>query len=283
MVRRNGIPVRVRRVSSELKELRLRSGLSAEEVASALGISMSKLSRMETGQRGLCVDDVSALLGLYRVPALRRDELLALVRSGANRNWWQVKGPHLPEMWDDLVRFEKEAAAVHNYETMVVPGLLQTSEYAAAIAEGTDPDLTPAEVDSIVVARMARQKVLHSSAAPTFDFLIEQSVLERVVASCGLMYRQIRHLISAATRDNVVVRLTPSSLGAHPGMEGPFVLMEFRNHADLVHLENRSSSAFLEEAEHVAVAKNSLSRLHDVALSAGESIEFMATIAAELA
>lgn len=283
MVRRNGIPVRVRRVSSELKELRLRSGLSAEEVASALGISMSKLSRMESGQRGLCVDDVSALLGLYRVPALRRDELLALVRSGADRNWWQVKGPHLPEMWDDLVRFEQEAVSVHNYETMVVPGLLQTSEYAAAIAEGTDPALSPAEVDSIVVARTARQKVLHASAAPTFDFLIEQSALERVVGGRGLMYRQIRHLISAASRDNVAVHLLPSSLGAHPGMEGPFVLMAFRNHADLVHLENRSSSAFLEEVEHVVLAKNSLSRLHDVALSAGDSIEFMATIAAELA
>lgn len=86
-----GVPVRVRRVSSELRELRLRSGLGAEEVSTALGISMSKLSRMENGQRGLQVDDVAALLGLYRVPAKRREELLELVRNAAKPNWWQVQ------------------------------------------------------------------------------------------------------------------------------------------------------------------------------------------------
>ena len=102
------VPVRVRRVSSELRELRLRSGLAAEEVARSLGMSMSKLSRMETGQRGLFPDDVAALLGLYRVPAERREELLALVRNGANRNWWQVQDGRLPAMWEDLIRFEKE-------------------------------------------------------------------------------------------------------------------------------------------------------------------------------
>lgn len=277
-----GMPVRVRRVSSELKELRLRSGLSGEEVAAALGMSMSKLSRMETGQRGLYADDVSALLGLYRVPAKRREEILALVRNGADRNWWQVKGGHLPEMREDLVRFEKEASAVHNYETMVVPGLLQTSEYAAAIAEGTDPGLGPAEVDSIVVARIARQSVLHSGTAPTFAFLIEQGALKRMVGGAGLMYRQLRHLISAASRDNVAVHVLPESLGAHPGLEGPFVLMEFQNHADLVHLENRASSAFLEEAEHVAAAKDSLRRMYDVALTTKASIEFVSAIADEL-
>ena len=111
------VPVRVRRVSSELRELRLRSGLAAEEVARSLGMSMSKLSRMETGQRGLFPDDVAALLGLYRVPAERREELLALVRNGANRNWWQVQDGRLPAMWEDLIRFEKEAVAIRNYET----------------------------------------------------------------------------------------------------------------------------------------------------------------------
>jgi transcriptional regulator with XRE-family HTH domain len=280
---RVGVPVRVRRVSSELRELRLRSGLGAEEVAGALGFSMSKLSRMENGQRGLFADDVAALLGLYRVPAERRDELLKLVRNAANPNWWQVQGGRLPAMWADIIRFEKEAIAIHNYETMVIPGLLQTSEYAATILEGNGRDLKPAEVNALVGARMNRQTLLHSATAPAFEFLIEQSALERVVGSAGLMYRQLRQLISAASRDNVSVRVLPASLGAHPGLEGPFMLLEFKTHEDLVYLENRGSTAFLEEVEHVADAKSVLRRLCDDALSQEDSNQLIAHIADGLA
>lgn len=279
---RTGVPVRVRRVSSELRELRLRSGLAAEEVARSLGMSMSKLSRMETGQRGLYPDDVAALLGLYRVPAERREELLALVRNGANRNWWQVQDGRLPAMWEDLIRFEKEAVAIHNYETMVVPGLLQTSEYAAALAEGTDPDLTPRDIETLVTARMSRQMIFDSAKAPHFEFLVEQSILSRPVGSAGLMYRQLRHLISATSRENVTLLVLPLAAGVHPGVEGPFVLLEFEHHADLVFLENRWSSAFLEEVEHVAGAKESLRRLCDVALSPQDSVELIERTADEL-
>lgn len=184
---RPGVPVRVRRVSSELRELRLRSGLGAEEVAGAMGFSMSKLSRIENGQRGLYADDVAALLGLYRVPAERRDALLNLVRTASSPNWWQVGG-HLPVL-EDLIRFEKEAVSFHNYETMLVPGLLQTSEYTAALCEGSGRAFTAAEVHQFVNARMARQTLLHAGNAPSFAFLIEQGVLERRIGGPGVMYR----------------------------------------------------------------------------------------------
>ncbi|MCX2732384.1 helix-turn-helix transcriptional regulator [Saccharopolyspora sp. NFXS83] len=278
-----GMPVRVRRVSSELKELRLRSGLSGEEVAAALGMSMSKLSRMETGQRGLYADDVSALLGLYRVPAKRREEILALVRNGMDRNWWQVRDGGLPRMWQDLIRFEKEATSICNYESMFIPGLLQTSEYAATIAEATDPDLTPPQVDSLVTARMTRQTLLHAAGHPTLEFLVEESVLRRPVGTGGLMYRQLRHAITAGSRANVAIRVLPSAAGAHPGLEGPFVLLDFGQQPSLVYLENRWSSAFLEEAEHVVAARESFRLLRDVALPESASLEFMARVADELA
>ncbi|GAA0515314.1 transcriptional regulator [Saccharopolyspora subtropica] len=279
---RTGVPVRVRRVSSELRELRLRSGLGAEEVARSLGFSMSKLSRMENGQRGLYPDDVAALLGLYRVPAQRRDEILKIVRGASHPNWWQVQDGRVPGMWEDIIRFEKEAVAIHNYETMVIPGLLQTSEYAATIMEANGRELTPAEMEALVSARMSRQTLLHSANAPTFTFLIEQSVLERLVGSTGLMYRQLRQLISAASWENVTVRVLPSSLGAHSGLEGPFMLLEFRSHEDLVYLENRGSTAFLEETEHVAEARGVLQGLCDAALSQEDSIQLIARIADEL-
>ncbi|MEV5542289.1 helix-turn-helix transcriptional regulator [Saccharopolyspora shandongensis] len=276
---RVGVPVRVRRVSSELRELRLRSGLGAEEVAGALGFSMSKLSRIENGQRGLQADDVAALLGLYRVPAQRREELLALVRSGAVPNWWQVQDGRLPAMWSDVIRFEKEALAIRNYETMFVPGLLQTSEYVGAMGRGTQPDIGVDELDSLVSARLGRQALLSREDAPEFEVLIEQIALERPVGGADIMYRQLRHLMDSAERDNITLRVLPTSLGAHPGMEGPFVLLEFASHPTLVYLEHRGNSAFVETAEHVATTTLTLQWLRDIALSPEDSIGLVAAIA----
>ncbi|MER5390963.1 helix-turn-helix transcriptional regulator [Saccharopolyspora sp. NPDC002686] len=261
-------------MSSELRELRLRSGLAAEEVAGALGFSMSKLSRIENGQRGLYADDVAALLGLYRVPAERRETLLTLVRTASSPNWWQVQGGRLPAL-EDLIRFENEAVTFHNYETMLVPGLLQTSEYAAALCEGAGRGFTASEVHQFVNARMARQTVLHSAKAPNFVFLIEQGVLERPIGGPGVMYRQLMHLHSSSSRENVTFQVVPTSAGAHPGLDGPFVLFEFKNHEDLVHVECRGSTSFLEEPEHVAAAREAIGRLCDVALSPEDSAELV--------
>ncbi|MCI2423922.1 helix-turn-helix domain-containing protein [Saccharopolyspora sp. K220] len=276
---RVGVPVRVRRVSSELRELRLRSGLGAEEVAGALGFSMSKLSRIENGQRGLQADDVCALLGLYRVPAQRREELLSLVRSGTDPNWWQVQEGRLPAMWQDLIRFEKEAIAIHNYETMFIPGLLQTSEYIGAVGRGIMPDVGVDELDTLVSARLGRQALLSRSDAPLLEVLIEQTALERPVGSPDVMYRQLRHLMSCAECENITVRALPTELGVHPGMEGPFALLEFVNHSNLVYLEHRGNSAFVETAEHVAATKLTLQWLRELALSPEDSVGLIADIA----
>jgi hypothetical protein len=186
-------------------------------------------------------------------------------------------------MWDEMVRFEREARAIFNYETMLVPGLLQTAEYATAIVQGTDPDLNLAEVDTLVTARLGRQTVLNRPSGPHLNALIEQSILERPAGGPGVMFRQLRHLVSAASQPNITVRVLPTEVAVHPGLSGPFVIYDFENLPSLVYLENRGSSAFLEEAEHVASTRESLRRLHEVALSAEDSVAMMNSIADELA
>src|SRR6266508_1027514 len=133
MARRPGVPVRQRRVSTELRELRKKAGLTCSDVAKALGTSTTKISRMETGERGLYADDVAALLGLYRVPTKHREELLHLVRNGGEPNWWQLKPSDLPTEWRDLMALEADAVTITNFEPLLIPGLLQTEEYAAAL------------------------------------------------------------------------------------------------------------------------------------------------------
>ncbi len=89
-------------------------------------MSPSKISRIETGNSGLQIEDVAALLGLYQVPASTRDELLDLVRRSEERGWW-TRQPGLPQLWRTLIDFEAKATRVQNYEALVVPGLLQTA------------------------------------------------------------------------------------------------------------------------------------------------------------
>src|SRR2546421_4506621 len=157
MGRRPGVPVRQRRVSTELRELRKNAGLTCADVAKALGTSITKISRMETGDRGLYVDDVAALLGLYRVPAKRREELLDLVRNGSDPNWWQLKPADLPNEWRDLMALEADAVSIANFEPILVPGLLQTPEYATAVLAATNGELSEPEINGLVATRMGRQ------------------------------------------------------------------------------------------------------------------------------
>lgn len=109
MAARHGISVRQRRVAAELRK---KAGMTCADTAKAMGVSITKISRMETGERGLYVDEVAALLGLYRVPAERRQELLDLVRNGGDPNWWQIKPSDLPDGWRDLMQLEKDAVAI---------------------------------------------------------------------------------------------------------------------------------------------------------------------------
>ncbi|MGB8995287.1 MAG: Scr1 family TA system antitoxin-like transcriptional regulator, partial [Pseudonocardiaceae bacterium] len=146
--------VRSRQVAAELRTSRERAGLSGAEVAKRMGMTPSTISRIETGNSGLQIEDVAALLGLYQVPASTRDELLDLVRRSEERGWW-TRQPGLPQLWRSLIDFEAKATRVQNYEALFVPGLLQTAEYTRAIIQGVAPTVSEAELDNLVAARMA--------------------------------------------------------------------------------------------------------------------------------
>jgi transcriptional regulator with XRE-family HTH domain len=282
MTERSTAPVRVRRVSGELRELRRRIGLSGGEVARSMGFSMSKLSRIEHANRGLDPDDVLALLGLYRVPKQRRDELVSLVRNGTEANWWQLLDGRLPAMWRDLASFEREATAIHSYETMVMPGLPQTAEYMTALAQGMHDDVTEEEINRLVAARMERQALLKKRGAPDLCFLIEEAVLRRQMGDPHVMHRQLRHLVDTIQRGKADVRVVPFSAGAHPGAAGPFVVLEFADQPSLLYVEQRSNEAFLEQPEHIMAANKAFRRLRSVAWSREDSVDFIASLGDEL-
>jgi transcriptional regulator with XRE-family HTH domain len=277
----NQASVRQRRVSAELRALRQAKRLTCQQVADALDWSVSKVSRMETGVRGLFPDDVAAMLGYLEAPSKLRDELLTLVRDGEKPNWIQI-GSGLPKHWKNLLRMESDATAIYNYEPLVVPGLLQTGDYARAIIGAGNLDLSESVVDHFVRSRMGRQALLSRPDAPMLTVMVDEMVLRRPIGGMGCMPGQLQHLITMAKRPRVEIQVVPFGVGANPGIEGPMMIMEFDAQPTLVYVEIRCASGFLEEPAELRRAKIAWRGLRSMALSPEDSVRFIAEIAGEL-
>jgi transcriptional regulator with XRE-family HTH domain len=272
--------VRSRTVAAELRALREARGLSLAEVGKLLGVSASKISRIETGNSGLQPDDVATLLGFYQVTSTKRQELLDLLRRGEQKGWWERQAG-LPKLWRALIDFENKAARIQNFETLLIPGLLQTGEYCEAMIRSTDDSLSNAELDNLVASRMARQTLLARSTAPQFLAVIHEAALRMPVGDHGVMGRQLRHLLSISERPNIALRVVPTAAGAHVGLRGAFMILEFVEEPDLVHVENQVTGMFLEEDADLTGYRLALRNILNVSLAAAATAELIAAIAAE--
>jgi transcriptional regulator with XRE-family HTH domain len=273
--------VRSRTVANELRKLREERELSCAEVAKMLGVSVSKISRIETGISGLQSDDVATLLGFYKVPPAKRNELLELLRRGDQKGWWERQAG-LPKLWRALIDYENKATRIQTYEPLIIPGLLQTGEYCEAILRGNDDTLSDAELDNLVATRMARQAVLTRSTAPQYLAVIHEAALRIWVGEPGTMARQLRHLLSVSQRPNIVLRVVPMSAGANVALRGSFNILELAEEPDLVHVENQITGMFLEEDADLAGYRLALRNILGVALAVDATATLIDTIATEL-
>ncbi len=281
MVNDKGASVRQRRVSAELRALRMERGLTCQDVADALDCSVSKISRMETGVRGLYVDEVAAILGFLKAKSKQRKELLDLVRDGEKPNWTQVGG--LPKLWKDMIRIENDAAVIHNFEPLLIPGLLQTPEYARTVIGGMTRDYAEGALDHLVRTRMGRQVVLSRLDGPMLHVIIDEMVLRRSIGAPGMMKGQLEYLLNMSKRPRIELLVVPFSSGAIAGLTGPAMLMEFLDQPTLAYAEIRGASSFLEEAPAIGRVKLALRELRSTALSQEDSVRLIAEIAGEMA
>lgn len=283
MARRKGVSVRQRRVSTELRTWRIRRGFSCKDVARALGWSESKVSRMETGERGLYVDDVAAVLGFLRAPAEIRQDLLDLVRTGEERNWHEIGGDvPTPKLVRDLIRFESEATAIYSFELTLVPGLVQTADYARALLHSIPGQRTAEAVESIVETRMNRQRVLDRIDPPQLRLIIEEMVLRRTMDDPEMMFGQLQHLLAASARRNVSVRVLPFNAVVAVAARGSLKIIHCPDQQPLCYEESRSTSAFLEDEQYVEAARLAWQKLSAAALSDEDSRRLIADLAGKL-
>ncbi|KIF76102.1 transcriptional regulator [Streptomyces sp. 150FB] len=277
-----------RQLAAHLRELRETAGFTLSEVAEQIEVNQGSLSRIETGERGTTPVLVRALLDCYTVTdTALRDDILDLVRADKEQQkpWWRKYSTVLTSTrYDGYLALEADATALSSYQPMLVPGLLQTEEYARVVIAQMRPDLTPAEVEALVKVRLERQDSrLSGEHRVELCAVLDEAVLRRTVGSNAVMREQFAHLVRAGGLPNVTVQLLPFSLGAHPGLYGPFVILTFpQPTAPLVWLENPKNSVYLESESDVGNYTEIFDQLRACALSPAETLTRITRTAEEL-
>lgn len=269
--------VRRRELAALLRKLREDQGMSVKQVTEHLLCSPSKVSRIETGHRGATLRDVRDLCDLYGVTdQAERDHLMTLAREGKQQGWWQSYD--LP--YSTYVGLEAAAVSIRDYDSAVVPGLLQTAEYARALHEDVAPQLavprlTPEAIDQRVDERLRRQELLRRETAPlTFWAVLDEAVLHRIIGSPKIMRAQLDHLIGMSDKPNVTVQVLPYTTGAHAALGSSFNILQFAGPLpDVVYFEGLVGWIYLERSEDIARHRDVFERLAEIALSASESLE----------
>jgi transcriptional regulator with XRE-family HTH domain len=229
-----GSTVPRRQLGRYLRDLRNKARMTIKLAAAELEWSEPKLWRIETGQTSLRSLDVEAMCRLYGAPTDLTGALMGLAKETKARGWWHAYGDVIPDGFDVYIGLEEAAGEIDWYESELVPGLLQTEDYARTVITADNPAVDEAEIDRRVHVRVARQALLSRPAArPELRVILNEAILRRPVGSPAIMAHQLRHLAEASDLPNVSMRVVPFSVGLHRGvMSGPFEILRFPRNGD---------------------------------------------------
>ncbi len=270
----------------ELARLRQQAGLDQKDVAKALRCTVGKVSYYETAERPVVVRDLDeVLLPLYKVPKQRWPIYLKAARDSRQKGWWESYEPAtLPPWFSLFVGLEQGASEVRVYEAQLVPGLLQTADYAEAVARRGIADRPDELISRHVELRLARQAVLRREGAPLrLHVVLDEAALRRVVGSAKIMREQVRSLAALDGHATITVQVLPYEHGAHPGMTGRFQIFGFPWPDDpgVAYIEHRAGALYLEEPHEIRAHQEAFERLCALSLSVEASITMLRRVAEE--
>ena len=280
-----GPTVRRRRLGAELRRLREANSLKLEEVAEQLGLAPSTLSRIETGKAPTKTAYLTTMLGMYGIddPAVRK-VLVDMAREGHRKGWWSIYDDVLPSGFDIYVGLEAEASGLRSYETDVVHGLLQTTDYAAAVLRELRPRDSGEQVARGVDLRMQRQRLLDSDPPLDLWLILDEGAIRRNIGGAKVMRPQLEHLIQASRWSNVTLQVLGFETGAHAGLVGPFSILQFpeRGDSEVAYTESVGGMIYLEKEREVRACAEAFDRMRAAALSPAASIELIQQVQEEL-
>jgi len=220
------------------------------------------------------------MLDIYGVGDAIKSELAQIAREARLKGWWH---PYSTVLTGAYVGLEAAARAVRTYEQQVIPGLLQSEEYAIAMIRGARLGDSDEEIDRRVRVRMGRQSLLTTDDPIDLRAVLDEAVLRRPVGGPAVMIDQLKRLIEAARLPNVTLQILPFEAGAHAGMDGPFAILEFEEErdADVVFTDNATGGLFMEKTEELQKYTVIFETIVATALTPEESIEMIELLVEE--
>lgn len=275
-----GSTVPRRQLGRYLREERNRSRLTVRVAAKELEWSEAKIWRIETGQTSLRSLDVEAMCKVYGASAELTDALKGLAKETKARGWWHCYGDVIPEGFDVYIGLEEAVAELDWYESELVPGLLQTADYARTLIRADNPGIDEAEIDRRVHVRTARQRLLtRPAASPTLHAVLNEAILRRPVGGPRVMAAQLDRLTEAGELPHVSIRVMPFSAGLHHGiMSGPFVVLRFPRNANgdeaeppIVYVDGFTGDLYLDKQREIDRYAMAFADINRAALGEAES------------
>lgn len=274
-----------RRLRIELRKARDAARLRQADVARAMDWSPSKLIRIERGDVGISTNDLRALLSHYGVKEKTRvNELLELAKSSRGASFYDQYVDLLKPGFKEYLAYESSASVIRQYDPIRIPGLLQTEEYARALFAGLG-DTSSEAGDKGWAVRQHRQEVVHyRDNPPEMQFVLDEAALRRHIGGRPVMRRQLERVRDLAEESYITIQTLPFTRGAHPGMSGNFIVLEFADPDldDLVHLESIETITVRDDTGRIAHYIDEFEQLQDLSLSKEESVDFLNTLIKEM-
>jgi transcriptional regulator with XRE-family HTH domain len=274
--------VRRWQLTETLRQLREQARLTHDQVVAELRTgqgkwSRPKLSRIENREQGVKPREVEQLLDVYGVTdQALRDWLLELASTAHERGWMVDIRKNLPQDFHAFLNWEIALVARREFETLLVPGLLQTGEYARTLVTGIHPDLAEDEVERRVAARITRQQILTRTTPPHLHVILDAGVLERPVGTPLVMRNQLRRLAEATDGPNITIQVLPKSVGASPALEGPFSILTLPDPIpDVGYSEGPGRAVYIEDRDVVRAYTLCFGILTEQSLSQADSVELI--------
>ncbi|GLW34438.1 helix-turn-helix domain-containing protein [Actinoplanes regularis] len=284
-----GSTVPRRQVGRLLRQLREQAGISLMAAAQELEFSRARMYRIENGEVPVRKHDVIAMCGVYGAPGHMTEVLIGLAQESKAKGWWHAYGDVVPTWFELYVGMEQAASRLRQYAPGVIPGLLQTREYAEFVFGRWQGD-DPAAVENAVAVRLERQSLLNRSRPrpPRLDVIIDEGVLRRCVPDTLGMQKQLAHLVNVSTRPDISVRVVPFAAGPHQASSsGQFTVLEFpavgtaSPEPTIIYCENLTGALYLDKLAEVETYENIWAALEAAALSQSDSDDLIGTIIKE--
>ncbi|WP_327584224.1 helix-turn-helix domain-containing protein [Nonomuraea sp. NBC_00507] len=270
-----------RRLVAELRRRREAVGLSGPQVATELKWSTSKISRLENGQILPNAKDVEALLDLYEMPEPDRSQLLDLVPLSSAPEWWEKYSESIPDGYIRFLGFESAAAERWEWQSLVIPGQLQTEAYAGAVIGAALGELTPRQIRRRIELRMARRERYMQDPSLTSKVVLDESVLRRKFGNESIMSEQLHHLREVAERPNIELQVLLNSQGP-PVLAQSFILLRFPTfenlgelHPDVLYVETEQGGGVDEDEMRTHRHLVAFKKISEAALSPQDTMSFI--------